>query len=126
MQISQLIQEYLKCSKICENINYQDKLSVKKSNASVTKMYKLVREASNMGKDALSELAKLLDEPIASKWLAHQLIEETNITHEIVKKCFSIVEKLASGNDVNASGEKIWLSEWKEKKRMKGHTRSSN
>lgn len=110
-----MLDDYRECAQVCEAVNYADKTSVERCNEAVSKMYLIVEEANRKGQNAIIELATLLDEPGPAKWLAHQLVERAKITHEIRNKCFSIVEKLANGNDANAFGEQIWLKEHRDR-----------
>ena len=74
-------------------------------------MYVIIEEANTTGD--VEEFYPLLNHPIASKWLAHHIVEKTNADQKIKKKCISIVEELASKDSVEAMGEQMWLKEWK-------------
>ena len=106
-----MINEYRECVRVCGEIDYADKSSVKRSNKAVYKMYQLVQAANDKGTEAVAELASLLNEPECAKWLAHQLVEKAAITKEIKNKCFAVVETLAKGESAEALGDRIWLKE---------------
>jgi hypothetical protein len=79
-------------------------------------MYQIVRSVVSDGPDAIDELARLLDDPGAARWLAHQLVECAELTKATEDKCFAIIEELAKDDGPEGMGEQIWLEEWKPKK----------
>ena len=79
-------------------------------------MYTIVRNAVLDGASSVGELIALLEEPRTSKWLAHQLVESTNLAGDVEDRCFAIVEDLARGDGPDAIGEQMWLNEWRSKK----------
>lgn len=114
--IDQIVGEFILCSEICAQTDYGDMSTVRANNAAVSKMYKLVKAASDLGPDAVGKMAKLLDNPVASPWIAHQLIEKADISPATRDKCLSVIRKLAQGDSANAMGERMWLKEWERKK----------
>ncbi len=111
-----MLEKYLKYTRIADSVEYEDKASVARSNKAVDSMYTLVREAVQKGETELSKLYPLLDDASAMKWLAHQLVESTELPKNIENKCFSIIETLANKNDPNSYGEELWLKEWAQKR----------
>ena len=111
-----MINEYKRYASICSQTDYEEKESVTSHNNAVDQMYRIVIEAAKIGPDSINELAELLDDKIAAPWLAHHLIEKTEIPKTLEGKCFEIIENIALGSDVDAMGEKQWLREWKNKK----------
>jgi hypothetical protein len=110
-EIQKLISEYISCSKVCEQTDYENDSSIKKHNQSADRMYEIVEEIKSFGDNAISQLAELLNHPVSSKWLAHQLIEKSSINDELRQKCINIIRQLAKENTPNGFGEKMWLKE---------------
>jgi hypothetical protein len=110
------IEEYKALVRVTETVDYADRSTIRRSNKAVTGMYKLVRSVANNAQDAIKELAQLLDEPSAAKWLAHQLVECAALPKTTEDKCFAIIEDLAKDNGPQGMGEQIWLKEWKPRK----------
>jgi len=78
-------------------------------------MYKIVRALEKQG--AVLDLLPLLDEPSCAAWLAHQLVECSELPKSIEDRCFTIIEELAkNGDNVDSFVENVWLKEWKAKK----------
>jgi len=69
--------------RIGNDIDYTDISLVKKNNAAVDTMYKIVTEANIKGSKAIAELSTLLDKPGCAKWLAHQLVKRAMITNRV-------------------------------------------
>jgi hypothetical protein len=107
------LEEYKKCAEICQDTDFGNKRSVRAHNAAVDRMYEIVEQASMDGSEAIANLISLLDDDISSKWIAHHIIEKAEVDPGIRKKCFKIIEKIASIDGPDAFGEKIWLEEWK-------------
>ncbi len=80
-------------------------------------MYKLITSAAQQGADSISAFFPLLDEPTSAKWLAHQLLEKTQVDTQVEEKCLKIIEALAKGDGPDALGEKWWLRDYKAKKK---------
>ena len=74
-----MIDEYRNCARICALVEYGDKESVKRNNQAVSRMYEMVQRVAIEGAEEIKKLAMLLDEPESSKWLAHQLVEITEL-----------------------------------------------
>jgi hypothetical protein len=97
-------EEYRKCAEICQGTDYGSKQSVSNRNKVVNRMYEIVEQASETGRESVAELIELLDDEISSKWIAHHIVEKTKVDPSIRDKCFKIIEKLANGDDPNAFG----------------------
>jgi hypothetical protein len=110
-KVENLISEYVSCCEICEQTDYQNQPSVKKHNQSVNRMYEIIKAISLLGDNAISKLTELLNHPVASKWLAHHLIEQLNITNELKQRCINTIRQLAKDNSPEGLGEKMWLEE---------------
>jgi len=110
------IEEYKALVEITETVDYIDRQTIRSSNKGVAKMYQLVHSVAREGPDAIDELARLLDDPKAARWLAHQLVECTELPKATEEKCFAIIEELSKKDGPGGMGEKIWLKEWKPKK----------
>ena len=108
-KIDILLIEYRECLVITENTNYNDKSSVKEHNNAVDRMRVIITDINKMGQSSIKYFAELLDDPTASKWLAHQLVDIDTISEELHTKCISVIRKLAEEDSVSGYGEKLWL-----------------
>ena len=110
------VDEYRQCVEIASGVDYADKDSVRRMNQAVDTMYRIVSDAVQDGETSIRKLITLLDEPEASKWLAHQLVASANLAGDVEDRCFAIIEDLARGDGPDAIGEQMWLDEWRSKK----------
>jgi hypothetical protein len=117
-----LIDEYKNCVAVTVQADYADRRSIRRSNRAVARMYALLREAAATDPSSIEALYQLLDDPQASKWLAHQLVEVVDLPAEIEEKCFSIVKRLSQGDGPEAFGERLWLDEWMRRKEVHDST----
>lgn len=74
-------------------------------------MRRIVTDAWKEGSESVAGLQPLLDDPIASEWLAFQLLEVCELPGAVFRKCFAIIERLAAGGSENALGARMWLQE---------------
>jgi len=86
------IEEYRALVQATETVDYAARSTIRRSNKAVTGMYKLVRSVAHNGQDAITQLAQLLDDPSAAKWLAHQLVECAELPKTIEDKCFAVTQ----------------------------------
>jgi hypothetical protein len=119
MTADELIEEYKHLTQNCYDIDYGDKKAVRKNNDSATRMYQIVETIiSKFGAEGISKLKPLLD--IADfridLWIATHLLEKVSLDKETEKKAFSIIEKVAAGDDVLALGYQYWIKDWKLKR----------
>lgn len=76
-------------------------------------MRALVAEAYQAGPEAVAELLPLLDEPLADRWLAFQLLDLGRPPLTAVDRCLSIIRDVAAGaGPTDAMGAAMWLREW--------------
>ncbi len=114
-----LIDEYRKCAEICRSTDYGDSRSVKTHNRSAKKMRSLVLQASKEGVQAIEVLAQLLNESVASEWLAYQLLDFVDdLQPKIELKCLEIIQKIANDSNryADSYGARVWLARWAQKK----------
>ena len=95
---------YRECVEICSATDFGSRGSVKRHNAAVDRMRRLVADHEN-----LPELLSLLSDPQCARWLAFQLVELTNPPPETKALCLDTIRLLASGNDAVAIGAHMWL-----------------
>lgn len=119
--IEDLMNEYLSKSETAATVDYSDKKSVRKFNASSDRMRAIVDEAVNLGQDAIIAFASLLDREPAALWAAHHLVEKADLDSAMLSRCFARVEQAkidaeAKGDLASAMGEEMWLKEWRAKK----------
>ena len=79
MNIENLIEDYKRQTKICSEIDYSDKASVKKNNKAVNRMYQIVELISESNnQNGIDEFSKLLKdkENRTNLWSAVHLLEK--------------------------------------------------
>ncbi|WP_407556361.1 hypothetical protein [Winogradskyella sp. 4-2091] len=116
INIDELKTEYLNLTKICAEIDYSDKKSVKRNNSAVTKMYKIVHLLSeNNNETEILNFSELLnvEENKTNLWVATQILEKLNVDKKTEQNALKIIKKVADGNGTQAMGFQIWLSEYK-------------
>ena len=102
------IDHYRQCVAICAATSFGSGISVRGHNAAVTEMRRIVVEPG-----AVEELISLLNEPLAAKWLAFQLLELCNPSDDIREKCLATIRELAAGSNGTALGAAYWLRDFK-------------
>ena len=116
MDIEELKTEYLNLTKVCAEIDYSDKKSVKRNNSAVTRMYKIMNLLSenNNGTEILN-FAELLtvEENKTNLWVATQMLEKLNVDKKTEQNALKIIKKVANGNGTEAIGFQSWLAEYK-------------
>lgn len=105
---AELLTEYRQLAADCAAIDYSDKRSVRANNRAVKRMYELIRGAAPAGDSFIAELAQLLDDPVCSSWMAHQLLECCEVSAEIERRCLRVIERLAE----QSMGERLWLKRY--------------
>ncbi|MCB0744080.1 MAG: hypothetical protein KDC67_09260 [Ignavibacteriae bacterium] len=118
MNIENLIEDYKRQAKICSEIDYMDKDSVKKNNKAVNRMYQIVELISESNnQNEIDEFSKLLKdkENRTNLWSAVHLLEKLNFDKKTEKEALKIIEKVAKGNTSEAMGFQYWLKEYKSK-----------
>ena len=104
---------YRECAATCQETDYGDKSSVRRHNRAARTMYEIVGAA--VRNDVISAFVPLLDDPVCSKWLAHQLLEKADVDAEVEQRCLRIIEALAASDSADAMGEQIWLRDYKKR-----------
>jgi len=113
------LEQFRRYAATCSTTDYSSPRSVKKRNAAVEQMYKLVEEAATSGETGISELVPLLDEPASALWLAHQVLEKCSISKVIERRCLEIIKTAAAGKGADALGEQMWLRDYEARCRDK-------
>lgn len=119
--IEELMNEYLSNAEIAATVDYSDKKSVRKFNASSDRMRAIADEVVTLGEDAVVQFASLLDREPAAGWAATHLVEKANLDAATLSRCFARVEQAkaeeeAKGNLADAMITEMWLKEWRAKK----------
>jgi transcription initiation factor TFIIIB Brf1 subunit/transcription initiation factor TFIIB len=116
MNIDELKAEYLNLTKICAEIDYSDKKSVKRNNSAVKRMYKIMNLLSenNCGTEILnfSELLAVAENK-TNLWVAAQMLEKLNVDKKTEQNALKIIKKAAKGNGTEGMGFQSWLAEYK-------------
>ncbi|WP_145298299.1 hypothetical protein [Planctopirus ephydatiae] len=121
--IEGLINEYLSKAEIAATVDYSDKKSVRKFNASSDRMREIVDEIVGLGEAAVMTFASLLEIEPAAPWAVHHLVEKADLDSATLSRCFARVEQAimdakAKGDPASAMGEEMWLKELRAKKAM--------
>jgi hypothetical protein len=117
--IKNLIEEYKTLTANCANTDYSDKLSVKKHNITVKRMYEIIDSIrGEKTNETIVEFKGLLDLTLnkTNLWAAIHLLERITLDTDLENKAIKIVEAAAKRNDNEAIGYQIWINEWKEKR----------
>lgn len=115
-----LIEEYIELTRICAMTDYSDKKSVRKHNKSVDRMYEI---AEKIGYEDTTETVydfiKLLDlsENRTNVWVAVHILERIPIDNKTESKALEIIKTIATGDSAESMGFKIWLDDYKMKRK---------
>lgn len=114
LSLREYIDEYKSLPPICAKTDFADKKSVRRHNATVSRMYKIVEAIKVFGSNGVEEFSKLLDisENDVNVWVAVQILEKLSADSATEKKALEVIKKVANGNDINAYGFQIWLKQW--------------
>lgn len=117
MTLDKLIDEYKTLPKICASTNYADKKSVEANNKAVDRMYEIVSLISGFGPEGTKIFSALLDIPDdkTNIWAATHLLEKLSFDEPTGRHALQIIEKVANGDDLIATGYRIWLKDYKQK-----------
>ncbi len=116
MNLAELKSEYQNLTKICAEIDYSDKKSVRKNNSAVTRMYEIMNLLSlNDNETEILKFAELLTvtENRTNLWVATQMLEKLNINEKTEQQALKIIKKVTKGTGTDALGYKSWLTNYK-------------
>ena len=116
MNIESLIEDYKKQTKICAEVDYAERRSVKKNNKAVDRMYQIVALISeNDSQNKIDSFAELLKEEKnkTNLWSAIHLLEKLNFNKQHEKDALKIIQKAAKGDGTEALGLQYWLKDYK-------------
>ena len=115
MTLDKLIDEYKTLPKICASTNYADKKSVKENNKAVERMYQIVSLINDFGLEGTQIFKKLLNisDYDTNVWAATHLLEKLSFDKPTATLALQIIETVASGDDIRATGYKMWLKDYK-------------
>lgn len=118
MNAVELIEEYKRLVRICFEIDYSNKKSVKENNKAVDRMYQIVILIKENGQQGITEFQKLLDisEFNTKTWAAIHTLEKLPIDKKTEAKALKIVKDYSKGDSVDAIGTQYWLNEWQRKR----------
>jgi hypothetical protein len=115
MKICDLIELYITQSKICSEINFEDKKSVKANNNAIDKMYKIIEDLkNNFSNVEFEEFYLILDikDFGVNLWGAIHLLEKISLPNIIKNKALKIITNEIKNNESNSYGLQIWLDNW--------------
>jgi len=114
MTLDKLIDEYKTLPKICASTNYADKKSVKENNKAVDRMYEIVSLVNDFGQEGTKMFSLLLDisDNKTNIWAATHLLEKLPFDESKGRLALQIIEKVANGDDLTATGYQMWLKEY--------------
>lgn len=119
--IEELIREYAAAAKTAATVDYSDKKSVLRFNATSDRMRSIVKEVVAMGQEAVNRFTAVLEMEPAAGWAAPQLVELAELDMATLLRCFKRVELGKSeaesrGLFADAMMKEMWLQEWRSKK----------
>ena len=115
MNINELKLEYLNLTKICAEIDYSDKKSVKRNNSAVNRMYEVMNLLSKRNNQMeILNFAELLTvvENKTNLWVAAQMLEKLNVDEKTEQNALKIIKKAAEGDGTEGMGFRSWLAEY--------------
>ena len=114
-----LIDKYLECAKIHYDIDYADKSSVKRGNKAVTTMIGIAKIINEKYPERIEDLSTLLNTTSnrVDIWVAHHILEHMNYSNILEKRALAVIKKYSKENTANGLGNRMWLDEWKKKKK---------
>jgi hypothetical protein len=117
MTLDQLIDEYKKLPKVCALTNYADIKTVAVNNKAVERMYEIVSSVAEFGPDGVQKFADLLDisEHDTKVWAATHFLEKLSFDELTGRRALNIIETVANGRGIQATGYKLWLKDFKTK-----------
>jgi hypothetical protein len=113
MTAEQLVNEYKNLPRDCYNVNYSDESAIKKNNAAVKRMVKIVQTLQKQfGSNGISKLKPLLDidDWRTNLWVATHLLEKATLDDETENKALAIIESFANSDDIQAASYRQWLN----------------
>lgn len=115
----EIIDTYLECAKIHFDIDYADKGSVKRGNKAVTTMIGIAKIINEKYSERIEDFSTLLNNTSnrVDIWVAHHILEHMNYSNSLEKRALAVIKKYSKQNTVNGLGNRMWLDEWKKKKK---------
>lgn len=111
-----LIEEYIKLTKVCAQTDYSEKKSVKKHNKSVDRMYEIAEKIGHEDTPVtINDFIRLLDisENKTNVWAAVHLLERMPVNSKAELKALAIIKEIAKGDNAEAMGFQSWLDDYK-------------
>ena len=114
-----LIDTYLECAKTHYHIDYADKISVKRGNKAVTTMIGIAKLINEKYPERIEDFSSLLNTTTnrIDIWAAHHILEHMNYSNSMEKRALAVIKKYSKENTANGLGNRMWLDEWKKKKK---------
>jgi hypothetical protein len=116
MTLTELIDEYKQMAAICNQVDYDDKQSVRRNNKAVKRMYQIVEKIkTSFGDEGVKEFIRLIDirQNRVDLWAAIQMLEKMQVDKETEKKALTIISEEAK----ESLGYQYWLKSYKEGKK---------
>lgn len=101
--------EFLELANIYASTDYADSSGVKAANQAADKMSDIIDSLKSS--TDVENLLPLLSHLNAGYWIAY-LVADSQVANEAqMNLCINKIQSIASGDDVNAIGAEMWLSE---------------
>lgn len=115
----EIINTYLECAKIHNDIDYADKSSVKRGNKAVTTMIVIAKIINEKYSERIEDFSTLLNNSSnrVDIWVAHHILEHMNYSNSLEKRALAVIKKYSKENTANGLGNRMWLDEWKKMKK---------
>ncbi|TKB45782.1 hypothetical protein [Thalassotalea mangrovi] len=101
--------DFINQALIHNSTDYSDKKSVYKANRAADKMREIAK--SVCCEEEVKKFIESLNHPVAGKWIAFTFADNPILTSSQKAKCVKKIRTIASGNDADAIGAEMWLSE---------------
>jgi hypothetical protein len=114
--VDKLLAQYHQHATVHASIDYGDDSSVRAGNAAADAMVNVAKRLAAMSPPAVEPFSSLLDaDDSTAQWAAHHLLEHFTPDDEISRSALAVIERAASGDGVNAMGNRMWLDDWRKR-----------
>ncbi len=116
--VDELLNKYKRHAAVHASIECSDRSSVRAGNAAADAMIAIAKQLAAMSPPAVSEFSSLLQaDDVTAGWAAHHLLEHFTPDNDVERLALAIIERKAAGDGADAMGNRMWLKEWRKRKR---------